>query len=478
MATLLSKISADFETSTSGSVSVGDSSFTLQSITDADGNDLSDGVYCFTLDRDNTSAKEYVVGQLTASTKTMSDIYSVSRQGSLTANFQKAHRIGTNAIISNHSSLSAIVDILNGTGTLDSGSPISYDDTATISGANMLATKAYVDSVVNGGSVTYDAQILSAQIAGETIASGELVYLKESDSRWYLVDTDTLSTYNQVTLGIALGAGTSGNTISGGVQVSGICESFTGLTANDTYYATATAGAISTTSTTPKIAVGQALSTTSILLSFESNTRLTGAEKDSLAGGGDIGTPSTSNKFITEDYFSANAVASLLGHTKTSATLANDATETTVYTKTITAGTLGTNDGIKIDFYGVFATSNILDDPYVRVYFDSTEIGEFSIDTVDLGGGGLNSCPFTASFYIINNNSLSAQNVFGSLLGKSNGLHGDFDTEYDTISASENTTKTFDTSSDFDLTLRFKNENADSGEGWTFNWAVVTKLSS
>lgn len=479
MATQLSKIAADFETSISASLSLGDTSFVLQSITDKDGVDLSDGVYCFTLDRDNSSAKEYLVGQLTAATKTVSDVYSVSRQGTLTANVQKAHRIGTNAIISNHSTLGAIVEILNGTGTLDSGSPISYDDTATISGANMLATKAYVDSVVNGGTVEYDSQILAGQTAGETVAAGELVYLKESDSRWYLVDTDTSSTYNQVSLGIALGAGTSGNSISGGVQVSGICSSFTGLTANDTYYATATAGAISTTSTTPKIAVGQALSTTSILLAFEANTRLTGAEKDALAGGGDIGTPSTSNKFITEDYFSTSSSANknLFGHTKTSDTLSNDATETTVYTKTISAGSLGTQDGVKVDISGIFSTSNTADDPYVDVYFGATSMGRFNINTVQLGTGGTTTCLFHAQLFIMNNASLSAQNVFGNLLGNSGGLYGDFSTEFDTISSSVDTTKTFDTTSEFDLTIRFKNENADSGESWTFNWAVVSKLS-
>lgn len=298
MATKLPKIASDFETSLSAAVSVGGTSFTLNSVTDADGNSLSDGTYCFTLDRDNTSSKEYLVGQLTASTKTVSSVSSVSAQGTLTSNIQKAHRIGTNIIISDHNVLNSIVKILNGTGTLDSGSPIQYDDTATISGANMLATKAYVDSVVNGGTVEYDAQILSGQTAGETVAEGNVVYLKASDSRWYLVDTDTSATYNNVLLGIALGAGTFGNTISGGVQLNGVCPHFTGLTADTDYYASATAGGVTSTPTTPKVRVGQATSTTSMTLDFKGYATPTGAEKDALAGDG--GTPSSTNTYQTQ----------------------------------------------------------------------------------------------------------------------------------------------------------------------------------
>jgi microcystin-dependent protein len=264
MATPLSRIVSDFETSLSGAVSVGNSSFIIQSVTDDDGNTLENGTYCFTLDRDNTGAKEYLVGQLDNATKTISGVSSVSRQGVLTANIQRPHRIGTNVIISDHSALNAIVKILNGTGTLDAGNPIQYDGTATISGANMLATKSYVDSVVNGGSVTYDAQILSGQTAGETVAEGNIVYRKTSDSYWWKADGDDTATFKDVQLGVALGAGTAGNPISGGVQVSGTCGAFTGLTANTAYYLSGTAGAVSTSAGTYSVLLGTATSTTDI----------------------------------------------------------------------------------------------------------------------------------------------------------------------------------------------------------------------
>lgn len=477
MATQLSRIVADFETSLSGAVSVGDSSFTIQSVTDDDSVTLSDGIYCFTLDRDNSSSKEYIVGQLTNATKTVSSISSVSRQGALTSNFQKAHRIGTNVIISDHSALNAIVKILNGTGTLDSGSPIGYDSTATISGANMLATKAYVDSVVNGGTVTYDKQILSSQTAGETLAAGNIVYLKAADSRWWLADADVLASYDQVQLGVALGAGTAGNTISGGVQISGACSAFTGLTANTLYYLSSTAGGVSTSAGTPKISIGVATTTTTISLDFKNYSRLTGAEKDALAGGGAIGTPSTSNKFISETYWTNNFImdTGLVSHTKTTVgPTGSTSTETTVYTKAISAGLLSTTDGLCIDFSGAFATTAVNDTPEVSIYFDSTQMAVIQVNTVDLSGGGSAGCNFTGRIFIINNASASAQNVFGNLIGLEAGLRTDVAAS--TIYGTVNTTKTFDTSNAFTLTIRMKNENSDATETFTFDWAAITKL--
>lgn len=58
----ISRIVSDFETSLSGAISIGDTSFTIQSATDLDGTILSDGTYCFTIDRDNTDAKNILSG--------------------------------------------------------------------------------------------------------------------------------------------------------------------------------------------------------------------------------------------------------------------------------------------------------------------------------------------------------------------------------------------------------------------------------
>ena len=260
----ISKIASDFQTQLSGAVSVGASSFTLQSVEDADGNDLSDGIYAFTIDRDNSSSKEYLIGQLTGATKTVASISSVSAQGVLTANAQKAHRIGANVIISDHSILAALSRIFNGTGTINPAAPLAYTTAPTLSSATELATKGYVDSVVNGGTVNTDRIILGSQTAGETVAAGNIVYFKSSDGRWWLADADLTATFSNVLLGVALGSGTAGNPVTDGVQIYGKCDSFSGLTATATYYLSNTAGAVSSSAGTNTVILGQAFSTTGI----------------------------------------------------------------------------------------------------------------------------------------------------------------------------------------------------------------------
>lgn len=253
----LSRIAADFETQLSAAISIGGTSFTLQSVTDADGNSLSDGIYCFTIDRNNTDAKEYLIGQLTASTKTVASISSISRQGVAAANAARAHRIGANVIISDHSILSAIARIFSGQGTINPSAPLAYTSAPTLSDSNQLATKGYVDSVVSGGTVNSNKIIIASQTAGETIAANDLIYFKASDQRWYKADADNTD-WSLRQLGIAQGSGTSGNAIANGVLIYGKADGFTGLTAGSLYYLSNTAGGVSATAGTNTLQIGNA----------------------------------------------------------------------------------------------------------------------------------------------------------------------------------------------------------------------------
>jgi hypothetical protein len=302
----VSKISADFESQISGAISIGATSFTLQSVKDKEGNDLSDGVYTFTIDRDNTSRKEYLIGQLTSATKTVSSISSVSSQGVLTANAQKAHRIGANVIISDHSILAALSRIFNGVGTINPASPLAYASNPTLSSAGQLATKGYVDSVVTGGSVNTDRIILGGQTAGETIVIGDIVYFKSSDSRWWKASATDTTTFSNVLIGVALGAGTAGNPVTDGVQIYGICDVFTGLTATATYYLSNTAGEIATSVGSNPVSIGQAFNTTGLFLN--PNTMLGAITSNDItqsAKGGTLGEQTTSTN--TLEFGRANA---------------------------------------------------------------------------------------------------------------------------------------------------------------------------
>lgn len=148
MATKLGKILADFTTSLATALAVGGTSATLQSATDDDGVALPSGTYYFALDG-GTSNKEHIQCQLSGTSIT--SIYSVSRQGTLTSGVVRKHRVGCSVALTDFAYIMYMQDLLAGTTDLNSSVPLKYDGTATISNANHLATKAYVDGVAIAG---------------------------------------------------------------------------------------------------------------------------------------------------------------------------------------------------------------------------------------------------------------------------------------------------------------------------------------
>lgn len=295
MATKLGTIIADFSTALSTDIAIGGTTATLSSATDDDGVALPSGRYFFTLDGSN-SDKEHISADLSGTALT--NIKSVSRQGVETAGVVRKHRVGASVSITNFAHIKFINDLISGTTTLNASAPLGYDDAPVSITGNQLATATYVLGVVNGGAVTFDQQTLSAQTSGEALAINDLVYFKQSDQRWYKVDADDTTTFDQLQMGINKStASGAGETIQ--VAISGPVSGFTGLTAGSKYYASNTAGAITTTAGTHSVFVGWALSTTQLLFDSVAKTLPTQKEKDALAGS--TGIPSSSNKFITQD---------------------------------------------------------------------------------------------------------------------------------------------------------------------------------
>jgi hypothetical protein len=201
---------------------------------------------------------------------------------------------------------------------------VSVENTQTISGAktfsvqnaqtsagnpvtdNEYARKAYVDAVATGG--VSNNRTIVAGTAGETVAVDQLIYLKVSDGRWWLADADTASTVDNVILGIAQGAGTAGNPITSGVLTNGL-HTFTSLTltANTQYYASNTAGGFSSTPGTTEVSLGESQTTTTFLFYPRFDQQLTENQQDALAG--TSGTPSATNKFVTNDDTATAATA-------------------------------------------------------------------------------------------------------------------------------------------------------------------------
>lgn len=148
MSTLTAQIIADFRTSLATALAVGGTSVTLQSATDDDGVALPAGKYYFSCDGEN-SQKEHFYCDLSGTSLT--NIKSVSRQGVQTSGAVRAHRIGASMVITNFGHLKYINDLIKGSTALNAVAPLSYDGTATITGAHQLATKDYVDGVAIAG---------------------------------------------------------------------------------------------------------------------------------------------------------------------------------------------------------------------------------------------------------------------------------------------------------------------------------------
>lgn len=149
MASLLGTILADFTTQLATEISVGGTTATLSSATDDDGVALPAGRYFFTIDGANSS-KEHI--SCTLSGTSLTSIKSVSRQGVETSGVARKHRIGASVTITDFAHILQINNLLNGTTNLNASTPLEYHGTATISSANQLATKDYVDGVAIAGS--------------------------------------------------------------------------------------------------------------------------------------------------------------------------------------------------------------------------------------------------------------------------------------------------------------------------------------
>ena len=196
-----------------------------------------------------------------------------------------------------------MLDNLTGATGFDSSQALSYDGAPAGLTGNQIPTVNYVLSVVNGGAVTFDQQVVSAQTMGENVTALDHIYLKESDNKWWKVDADLTATFAGLQRGIALATTSADSTCA--VSISGPTSGFSGRTPGAKQYASNTAGAISETPGTNTVFVGWALSATSILFAPYGRDIPSGGEKDALAGGSTFGTPSSTNKYITQEYLSS-----------------------------------------------------------------------------------------------------------------------------------------------------------------------------
>lgn len=176
--------------------------------------------------------------------------------------------------------------------------PRINDDTTDPTADEQFATKGYVDRTSGGAAVSKNREVIAGN-AGATVSGGNLIYLDIADSEWKLVDATDTSTLYGVKLGIAQGAGTDGNPISGGILTSGLDENQSGLTANNKAYATDTPGAIGTSAGTNEKVVGYVTDTTDVIFDANTDDLPTASEKDALVS--TSGNPNSTNKYVSEN---------------------------------------------------------------------------------------------------------------------------------------------------------------------------------
>lgn len=126
------------------------------------------------------------------------------------------------------------------------------------------ATLQFVIDTVAGGTVaiSYDQQNFVG-VAGETLAPRDFVYFKTSDQSWWKADDDVVASIIGVKTGFVVAASTAGVAVT--VITSGKVAGFSGLTPGAKYYASATAGGISTSAGANSAFIGWATSASEIL---------------------------------------------------------------------------------------------------------------------------------------------------------------------------------------------------------------------
>lgn len=233
-----------FETSLASPMTADATSMTLTSNSVRGGGSVS-GYNCFTIDEGSAQA-EFVCGTasgtaVTGLTRGISPADGITED----ADLKFSHRRGASVKITDFPIIQLLRAQSNGEGTFEN--VIRYASDVIPSGADDLADVGYVLSVVNGGAVTFDRLVVAGR-AGETVATGTLVYFNRTDQEWYKVSSTNTATYQNKSIGLTQGNGTNGNSIGGGgILLKGRSTVNTGLTAGSVYYAS-TSGAIATTS--------------------------------------------------------------------------------------------------------------------------------------------------------------------------------------------------------------------------------------
>jgi len=308
-----------FSLAGSGAV-IGATSITLKSMTDIDGNALSMsgtfGTIGFgTLEPGNGTLEEQIsftgLTNNANGTVTLTGVSSVTFTSpyTKTSGLLKTHAGSTTFVISNTSGFYDELtskdddETINGLWTFTQAPRMSAASTPTVSVE--LVPKSYVDSVAGGIATTN--QTLIGGTAGENLTIGRAVYQSTSDGKWYLTSGSTAATADGVLLGIAQATVSANAAVN--ICISGYDGNQSGLTQGSVYYLANTSGTIASSAGTISVVLGQALSTTSLIISqrftqvptaLEKAQIPTAGQKNALPGNDTTIAVGTTNKYVTQ----------------------------------------------------------------------------------------------------------------------------------------------------------------------------------
>lgn len=153
----------------------------------------------------------------------------------------------------------------------------------------------------------------------------------------------------------------------------------------------------------------------------------------------------------------------------TSTTVAASLTETTAYTKSLSAGFFKANSGFKIRIIGLWdSASTAGDSKTIKVKLAGTTIATFTNSVID-------TCPIVVwafDVYVINNASLSSQKYSSHFHGTS-AVEGTSPFIYVGTSSG---TSSIDTSGTVSLTVTIQNGDNDAGDSITVDSVLLEKI--
>jgi len=340
------QITKRFETSLASALSAAGTSFTLESATDEDGNALS-GLYGLTIDVGNSNVEDSIV-TISGNTATVvfRGIDADAPNTEVAANKQP-HRRGAPVVITDFPILAILRNILNGDDTLPN--KLSYaSNPSWNSGSNELATVKFVEDTANAGAANASTTVkgiveeaTQAEIDADTAAGGTSARLAINPSTLATSKYGTrLPTANEK----AAIAGQSGTAVSGSNKLLDAADAATAATANK---------------------LARRLATGDITVPAS---------------------PTNSTDAASKSYVDSN-LGQKLDVVYTDVTSPSDTNENTLYTKSIPAATLGTNNAIRLKIYFDTFTMTSNGTFTFRLKYGSTTVVTLTVATTSITNG-------------------------------------------------------------------------------------------